>query len=78
VHIQCTFSARQTRTITVNPDDRTHGAATVAGGAYVLMGVAAAHTVVTFRPSRPDPVPSADLWRHADDRAIEVARHRMA
>jgi hypothetical protein len=59
---------------------RTHGAATVAGGAYVLglIGVAVAHTAVTFRPSRPDPVPSAAPWRHANDRAIEAARHRMA
>jgi hypothetical protein len=53
---------------------RTHGAATVAGGAYILglMGVATAHTAVTFRPSRTGP------RQDANDRAIEAARHRMA
>jgi len=59
---------------------RTHGAATVAGGAYVLglMSVATAHTAVTFRPPRTDPRLSADPWQHANVRAIEAARHRMA
>jgi hypothetical protein len=58
-----------------------HGAGAIAGGAYVLglMGVAAAHTTVAFRPSQSTaPGPPAESRPPGNEHAIGAARHRIA
>ena len=56
-----------------------HTAAAAVGGAYVLgvMGFAAVHTAVAFRPSRGDPGSSSPPERQDNQQAIVAARHRM-
>jgi hypothetical protein len=57
----------------------TAGAGTVAGGAFVLalMGIAAGHTAVEFRPTRRGSMWSPQAGQPDNREAVAAARHRM-